>query len=79
MNMSEAKNVMDSVATIKQKVELMKQEIVYLWQQLCQSEILGEIAVQEVKEQWMEEVNSLKKQLHQNRMSDTQKSLETQV
>ena len=54
----------------------MKQEIADLRQQLCQSDILAEIAIQEVKEQWTKEFNSLKKQLHQNRM---QKSGETQV
>jgi len=79
MNTSNAKKVkmLDSVATIKQKVVLMNQEILYLQQQLCQSEILYEIEVQKLKEQWTEEVNSLKKQLHQNRMSDAQKPPKT--
>jgi len=39
----------------------MNQEILYLRQKICQSEILCEIEVQKVKEQWTEEVNSLKK------------------
>jgi len=80
---------MDNIAKVKRKVEIMqqetidlRQEVVDLQQERVQSEILAEIAIQEVKEQWTKEVNSLKKQLyenkhlHQNRM---QKSRETQV
>ena len=39
----------------------LRQEVVDLQQERVQSEILAEIVIQEVKEQWTKEVNSLKK------------------
>jgi len=64
MNISKVKNVIDSVATIKQKVELMKHFI-------CDNNFVNpkycvKLRYKKRRNNGRRKVNSLKKQLHQN-------------